>query len=315
MNSPTLPRYRWYGRILESELALAGRLHEVGGEPVLSLRTIEAIDEGNGVQIYQSSGLLEEEPWLRAFRRGNYVRLQLKGVACFDVAAGGIYYQLKGGTVGEAEIFFLGLVSTLWLEQAGATCLHGSAVVLPGGAVGFLGFNRAGKSSLAACFLDAGFLLLTDDVLAVDIDGTGGVLAQPSFPQMRLWPSAAEEFVENAHQLEPVHPDFDKLRVPVGGNGLGAFHDSAAELGALFLPVREGSNIEITRLTPREATIELVRHSFLGALGEAAIGVARRFERLVAVAERVPVFRLVYPNGLEHLPEVREAILERLATL
>jgi hypothetical protein len=210
----------------------------------------------------------------------------------------------------------LGIVLALWLERSGSLCLHASAVNTPSQAVGFLGFNRAGKSSLAASFLASGVPLLTDDVLALELDERGRVVAQPGFPQLRLWPASAEELVEKAHQLEPVHRDFDKRRVPVGGSvGLGSFHESAAEVRALMLPERKGTQIELARLRPREAAIELVRHSFLGALGEAALGAGRRFERLVAVAERVPVFRLAYPNGLEHLTAVRGAILGRLSAL
>lgn len=315
MNAATLERYRWFGRVLATDLPFVVRLPEGTGEIDVTYTRIDGEECKDYRRIFPTELPPGAEPWLEAFVREDRFRLRCVGYADFEIASDRIDCRLAGGTLAEAETFFLGLVSALWLESKGALCLHAAAVVAPLGAVGFLGFNRAGKSSLAASFLAADIPLLTDDVLALDLDDRQGVLAQPGFPQLRLWPGSAEQLVVNAHELEPVHPDFEKRRVPVGGGGLGTFHDAPAVLRALMLPDRRGSEIEITRLTPREATIELVRHSFLGALGEAAIGVGPRFDRLVAVAERVPVFRLAYPNGLEHLAKVRGAILERLSAL
>ncbi|HXU31761.1 MAG TPA: hypothetical protein VN851_14400 [Thermoanaerobaculia bacterium] len=256
------------------------------------------------------------ESWLTAYRDGERYLLRFLDVGDFLIEPGRIGFSpSKDADPAPYEAYLLGIVFGLWLELSGSLCLHASAVNPPSCAIGFLGFNRAGKSTLAASFLGANVPFLTDDVLSLDLDERGRVMAQPGFPQMRLWPASAHELVRNSHQLEPVHPDFDKRRVPVGGRGHGAFHDSAVELGALFLPVREGSAIELSRVSPSEAMIELVRHSFLGALGEAAVGVARRFERIAAVAARVPIFRLSYPDGLKQLPRVREAILERLSAL
>jgi hypothetical protein len=308
-------RYRLYGRTIDSDLELAGALEGAGGRRDFALQRVEYLAGEAGELIYQSiREVAEGEPVLVVYRKADCLRLVYGGVGSFEIEARQITCCLSEVASHQAQVLFLGLVSSLWLEQAGAVCLHASAVVLPGGAVGFLGFNRAGKSSLAASFLAAGFPLLTDDVLAVERNA-GRLFAQPSYPQMRLWPTTAGDFIENPEGLDPVYPGFEKRRIPVGGDGLGAFDDRPAALSALLLPERGEAEIAISPLSPREAMVELVRHSFLGALGEAAIGVGRRFERLVAVAERVPVFRLSYPNGLEHLPAVREAILERLSAL
>jgi hypothetical protein len=307
---------RWFGRVLKAELPLITHLPPASGPFDARLVLAEEPGTQGGHEMFRSFRVDADSgvPLLVAHESAGNHRLRRTGVATFEVAPERISCHLEGGTLAEAETLFLGLVSAFWLERSGALCLHAAAVVAPFGAIGFLGFNRAGKSSLAASFLAAGFPLLTDDVLTLDLD-QGRVMAQPEFPQLRLWPSSAEEWVEDAHELEPVHPDFEKRRVPVGALGLGTFHDRPAELRALMLPDRKGTAIEVVRLTPREATIELVRHTFLQALGDAAIGVARRFERIVAVTERTPVFRLTYPNGLEHLGKVREAVLGRLETL
>jgi hypothetical protein len=318
MSGSDLRRFRWFGRVLATDLPFVVRLPETTDAVDVTLtRVAGGAFEGemDDRRIFSAASEPGEAPWLEAFVHGEATRLRFLEFADFEIAGDRIACRLAEGTLAEAETFFLGLVSALWLELQGALCLHGAAVVAPSGGIGFLGFNRAGKSSLAASFLTAGNPLLTDDVLALEPGAGERVMAQPSFPQLRLWPQSAEMLTGEERQFEPVHPRFEKRRVPVDEEGIGSFHDRASDLRALFLPDRSGSEIELARLTPREATIELVRHSFLGALGEAAIGVGPRFDRLVSVAERVPVFRLAYPNGLEHLPRVRQAILERLSTL
>lgn len=316
-----VPIYRLFGRNVAVEPPLVTRVApSLGGSVDLLVEPMEDLNTScdPGEPFFRSAPLAPgDESWLTAFRSGERYVLRFADAADFLIEASRVRVSLRAeGDRATAETYLLGIVLALWLERSGSVCLHSSAVAAPAGGIGFLGFNRAGKSSLAASFLATGALLLTDDVLALDGSDQGTMLAQPSYPQMRLWPTTAVEFVAAAHELEPVHPAFDKKRVPIGGDaGLGAFQDRAVELRALFLPERGGSEIALSRLSPRDAAIELVRHSFLGALGEAAIGAGQRFERLIAVAERVPALRLAYPNGLEHLPAVRAAILERLEAL
>lgn len=319
MSAETLRRLLWYGRVLATDLPFIVHLPAATGAIDVTLThsdgpALEVVEGGECRRIFSAERGPDEEPWLEAFSLKERTWLRFRGFADFEIGCDRIACRLAGGTIAEAETFFLGLVSALWLEFRGALCLHGAAVVAPSGGIGFLGYNRAGKSSLAASFLSAGGSLLTDDVLALEFDENARPMARPGFPQLRLWPHSAEILIGNERQFEPVHPHFEKLRVPVE-DGIGSFEDRPCELRALFLPDRSGDSIEIFRLAPREALIELVRHSFLGELGEAAIGVGRRFDRLVAAAERLPVFRLVYPNGLEHLPDVREAILGQLFAL
>ena len=73
-----------------------------------------------------------------------------------------------------------------------------------------------------------------------------------------------------------------------------------------------GTEIEITPISPRDAVIELVRHSFVADIVEALRWQSRRLALFAQVADQTPVRRFVYPSGFEHLPRVRDAILEDL---
>jgi hypothetical protein len=216
----------------------------------------------------------------------------------------------------EIEILLLGTVLSYWLERQGTCCVHSSAVVTPCGGIGFLAGNGGGKSALAASFLEAGFPLLTDDILAID-RREDGAFGRASYPQMRFWPSEAERFAGNADPGDQVHPTIPKVRVAVGEPGFGTFHSKEAPLRALYLPVRlsgsEGARVEIEPIRPRDALIELVRESFVAHLVASAPWAQGRLARLAAIAEAVPMRRLSYPSGFDRLPEVRDAVLADLA--
>jgi hypothetical protein len=78
------------------------------------------------------------------------------------------------------QTYALGRVFSFALVKKGYEPLHAATVVVNQRAVAFMGASAFGKSSLAACFVAAGYPLLTDDVYAASFtairsDGlTGG---------------------------------------------------------------------------------------------------------------------------------------------
>jgi hypothetical protein len=213
------------------------------------------------------------------------------------------------------EIHLLGTVLSCWLERDGVPALHASVVVADGRAVGFLSHNGGGKSSLAAAMMQGGHPLLTDSVLAVKLSSQG-FSGQHGYPQMRLWPAEAGYFCGSAN-FPRVYRDVSKVCVPVGRESFGAFDETERPLIGFYLPARRPPGdgnlaVEIQMLSRRDAVIEFVRHSFVAPLVEAAGWQARRLDFFARLAAEVPVKRLIYPSGLEHLPRVRDAILADL---
>ena len=205
----------------------------------------------------------------------------------------------------QMELRLLGPVLAYSLERLGLPALHASAVCLDaGGAVGFLAPSGGGKSSLAAALLRAGAELLTDDVLPIEENG-GTFLARPGFPQMRLEPDTAS-LLGPTDGLLPITPDDTKLHVTAA-----AFRDIPIPLAGLYLLERRPGPPQILSLSRREAVIELVRHSYSPYLVEAAGLQPRRLDLFARLVRQVPVRRLLCPDGLEHLPRVADAVLER----
>jgi len=156
-----------------------------------------------------------------------------------------------------------------------------------------------------------GHPLLTDDFLAVSLPGEEAV-AHPGFPQMRMWPDLANHFLGGHAHLPLVVPETDKRRVAVGEEAFGTFCTDDTPLSRLYLPERVDDSqapIHVEPIPPQQALIELVRESFLSTVLEKAGLHRERFARLVSLVGHTPMARLVYPSGLDRLPEVRQAIL------
>jgi hypothetical protein len=226
-----------------------------------------------------------------------------------------VCHQRVSNSDGPLELYLLGLVLCFWLERHGRRVLHASAVSVDALATVFLASREGGKTSLSASLMQAGHPMLTDDFLALSLSGEGAI-GYPGFPQMRMWPDLAEHFLGTSRDLPRVLPDTDKRRVPVGDpDGLGPFCEEPRPLARMYIPERRaveesGEEVTFELVSPRDAVIELVRESFLATILECAGLHAERFHSLVSLVQRVPVLRVSYPSGLEHLPRVREAILE-----
>jgi hypothetical protein len=208
------------------------------------------------------------------------------------------------------ELNLLGPVFAYWLERRAFLVLHASAVTLGHRAVAFGAHHGRGKSGVAAALMQSGGSLLNDDLVPLEARA-GEILVHPSFPQMRMWPDEASFFLQRFEHLPLVHPNVAKLWVPVGSDGLGTFHEDAMPLTCIYLLDRRPQGdapVEILEISPRDAVIELLRHSFTPLLVEAAGLQPARFDLLSRLVLQVPVKRLRYPSGFDRLSRVTEVI-------
>lgn len=309
--------YRLFGLTLASDLPL--NAPPGGDEPAdlafeLSVKPFE-FDEAMFRLVYESPRSTPDGKSLAILEQSDrYERLRFPHAAEFLLSPDRIVARSpEPGTEPVLETHLLGPVLSYWLERRGLPTLHASAVVAGGQAVAFLSSQGGGKTGLAAALMRAGHPLLTDDILPIE-ERDGIFLGRPGYPQMRMWPDEAEYFLGAFEDLDRVHPTVSKRRVPVGSGRFGSFHGSSLPLARLYLPERREDDrpIEIREISPRDAFIELVRHSFSPNLVEAAGLQAGRTEIFARLVTRVPVRRLLYPSGFEHLERVAEAILRDL---
>ncbi len=241
------------------------------------------------------------------FRDGTRETLRFLCAGDFCIQEERIEVFLEGARLDLAELRFLGPVMSYWFERRGLPTFHASAAAVNGHAVAFVSRHGGGKSGLAAAMIQAGFPLLTDDLLVLE-EREGRWEARPSYPEMRMWPDEAAHFAGPPEALPLVQDGAEKRRVAIGGGGFGSFLDASVPLACLYLasrrPEGDDGGIEIQPVSRSEALIELVRHSFSPRLVEAAGLQPARLERLARLVRAVPVRRLVYPSGFDRLPEV-----------
>lgn len=317
--------YSLYGLNLASDFPFASRLPAGVGGPDLTFDVVDAppvTGWEEDVPAFASPPQLDgvEESLLYVYRWDGYDVLRLTGVADYYLAPYSIACHLLDPAYEHlVEIHLLGVVLSLWLELRGIPALHASAAVVEGRVAAFLATNKGGKSSLAASLMQAGSPLLTDDVLPLEREGEV-VRGRPGYPQMRMWPDQAGHFRGRYEDLATVHPAYSKRRVPVGEGGLGTFCNEARPLACLYLPERRnpaewGAGVEITQLPRVEALITLVAQSFVPNTVEALGLQPQRMGVLTALVSQAPVRKISYPEGYQHLPRVRKAILDDLITL
>ncbi len=314
--SSDLSRVGVYGITVATDLDLIPTLPSRSDPPDLHVVAARSPVELANPDPFYSSPIRDPGavPAIRLYRAEDRFVARFGDAATFSIGPERIEYLLHDDTYAYAlELWLLGTVLAFWLEWQGVPALHASAVALSDGAVGFLASKQGGKSTLATSLLQQGHPLLTDDLLPVDVAGDA-IRGRPGYPQMRMWPAHARHFVGNPQALRRANPHTEKRRVPVGPGGLGSFCDDVRPLQALYLPERtDDAPIQVESVAPTDALQAVLRHSFLPRLVEATGWQSDRLGTLAQLVEQIPVRRLTYPNGVEHLSRVAEAVLEHEA--
>lgn len=196
----------------------------------------------------------------------------------------------------------------LLLIQRGLLVLHGGAVAWPGGAVLLLGPGGSGKSTLTAELCRQGGGLLTDDVVAIDMDGPVPLVV-PGVPILKLWPDAVDRAPEGAW-TRVLHPDYEKVGRRVDDSVLAG----ATPVTRIFV-LQGGPRVALKALSGAESFRALMISLFAARYGETFVAgldgreMLRMTSRLLALA---PVEALQRPQDLAFLEESAAMIIASL---
>jgi hypothetical protein len=191
------------------------------------------------------------------------------------------------------------------LFQRGLLVFHASVVGFPRGAAAFLAFKGQGKSTLASILHHRGHDLLTDDILALDVQGDH-LVARPGFPLLKLWTDTIQAMGEDPESYPLLHPMVEK-RVRRVSHG---FAQRPMELHCVYV-LADGQEPEIIPLEGKEALLNVLPHWY-GALFDGDLlevfGLGNHLRQCARLLQSVPVYRLRNPRALSELPGVAQMV-------
>jgi hypothetical protein len=200
------------------------------------------------------------------------------------------------------------------LVRMGREPLHATAVHTPGGVIAFAGESGLGKSTLGALFVRAGHQLVTDDMLVL-VPESGGLVALPGPPRLKLYPEIADRILDAGYRGLPMDPTSEKLLIPLApSHAVQGRH----RFQALYLlkpaddrPV--SSEPCICRITPSEAVPQIVALT-ASHWTEERERLERQFRFVTRLVQSAPIKTLSYRRDLDSMPQLRQAIIDDVAS-
>lgn len=258
--------------------------------------------------------VMRSEPWITGVLLDDAVVFATRGVSVRITTDGRSigWFAEPGTSDAVTGHVLLDIAVPAAIAFTGAVVLHATAVVVGSTAIGFLGSSGAGKSTVAIAVARAGEVLLADDCLRVELLGSDGVIAHPSYPVSRLLGDSADAMLGQGEAGEA--DATGKVRVDAGSVGI-ATAQAPVRLGALIALDRSSDLNRVASLEPLSRVRGFMAIADQRLDIDLPSGVHERIiERFAIVAERVPVYRLRYRSSYDRLPEVVAAVRALAAT-
>ncbi|NOZ09440.1 MAG: hypothetical protein GXP09_00110 [Gammaproteobacteria bacterium] len=205
----------------------------------------------------------------------------------------------------------IGPVMAIWLELNDFNAFHASAICNDQSCYAFAARSGGGKSSLLGSFLhNTQCQLVTDDLLPVFSCGSR-YSVHGGHGAIRLHEQQITKLLKIDPSSIPRSSVTEKIMVPIQqlvANRL----TGTAPLKRIYLLERSPEPsipISITRLHGREALIGLLRNQYSINIIEKLGKLPERMKLLARLAKDIPVCRLIYPSGYEHLPNTVSHIM------
>jgi hypothetical protein len=198
------------------------------------------------------------------------------------------------------------------MVRLGREPLHATAVLTPHGVVAFLGESGDGKSTLGALLVRHGFRLVTDDMLVLTFDADECV-AHAGPPRIKLYRHVANRIFDAGYSGVPMNPVTEKLIIPLN-------HDQSVNrphpLRAIYLiqAHHHGGAVRapgIRQLSPAVAFPQVLAATASHYAFERE-RLARQFNFLTRLLEKVPVKTLEYPRDENSMATLRDTVLADL---
>jgi hypothetical protein len=262
------------------------------------------------VLAWHDGGLPESLPGRNVVRTplidwsGQRALMTIPGVARFGLSAGSPVVVERQAPAGQADVecFLSGPVTALQLLLEGTFSLRAATVAIGGGAVAICGPSAVGKTTLSATLALRGHRIVGDKVLPVR-PGTSGPRVPFSRPTVELWPSAVQMLGLDEADGTLVRPcltkrSFDLRADPPADEATGGGDVPLV----LIVCLGEDSRTPRPQVGRLGRGVErfrrLERCTWHAPLVEAMGLSLRHLDWLAAIADDVPVLRVVRPAGV-----------------
>lgn len=231
-------------------------------------------------------------------------RMQLESIGMFGVDEGKrITIDLEDGVQPDSiRTVLLGSVFSALLTQRRVIQLHASAISHPKGCILFAGESGMGKSTLVTGLMNRGYVVLSDDVSAVDINDKGKPMLVPSYPQIKLWKESIDHFNLDLDSLKRINNRYEKRAVVVDKQ---KFHEHPLPIHKIyFLDVHENPVPEINPTEPAQAFVTLRKCIFRMQFLQNPDLLKSFFINATNLLDVVPTRQLLRPrSGLDRFEE------------
>lgn len=213
----------------------------------------------------------------------------------------------KKTTPEEIQLFLLGSAIGGLLHQRGILPIHGSAVSNDQGAMIIAGVSSAGKSSLAACFSERGYSILTDDISVIGFNNKKAVV-HPGTPYLKLWGDVLS-YYEEVSEYKRVRPKLEKYYKPLRRTAI----TSPVPLNrVIILSVKNTSGFTKERIAGAERFNLLWKNTYRIQYSENLDQSVTQFKNLSKLANSIEVFRVERPAYPLQINELADFIQQEI---
>lgn len=297
--------YKAFGHSIQSEIALP-ELQQIDHEVLAADIVILYADlTEKWLEMAVHSKLFHCKDALIMFR--------VPHVAVFAVENGNTIYVSPEHELHEDQIrlYLLGTCMGAILLQRRILPLHGSAIVINDKAYAFVGYSGHGKSTLASAFIQLGYQLLTDDVVAVTLDHNKIPYVTPAYPQQKLWQESLNTFGMDAQQYRPLFERETKYAIPVGAH----FSTETIPLAGIFELVKcDCSGVQIRPIDKLERLPLLYRHTYRNLLLADSGLMKWHFDITTRLSSSVDIYQLQRPMNEPTVHHLTQLVIETIET-
>lgn len=281
-------------------------------------RELQAINRNEMIDVVISNEDNYNE-WFEAYFKPNVfyqimpnrIMFYVPNLAIFSIENGSFirFAPATRASMDHIRLYLLGSCMGALLLQRKILPLHGSAIEIDGKAYAIVGDSGAGKSTLAKAFLNKGYKLLTDDVVAITFSNDDVPFVATAYPQQKLWLESLNQFQLEAKQFSSLVDREQKFAVPA----LEQFSQTSLPLDVIFeLNISEGNVVQICEVCGIERLSMIYNQTFRNYFLEASDLLPWHFEASTKLISNVPIYRIERPRDSFTAHEMKELILSTI---